>query len=90
MGTFKYKDGKRGWDGTGRVRLGLISSFDDEFFELYEGNFSENQEFLYEQYELFDTDAMDETECKAEFRFGKTEILLLAEARDIPETFVCR
>ena len=62
---------------------------EDEFFLLYEEHFSKNPEFPYEQYELFDMDAMDDTECKAEFRFRKTEIPLLAEALDIPETFVC-
>ena len=62
---------------------------EDEFFVLCEEHFSKNPEFPYEQYELFDMDAMDDTECKAEFRFRKTEIPLLVEALDIPETFVC-
>ena len=44
-------------------------------------------EFLYEDYERFDLNAMDETECKAEFRFTKSEIPRLAEALDIPGTF---
>ena len=54
---------------------------DDEFILLYEGNFSKNPEFLYEDYERFDLNAMDETECKAKFRFTKSEIPRLAEAR---------
>jgi hypothetical protein len=62
---------------------------EDEFFVLYEEHFPNNPEFPYEQYELFDMDAVDDTECKAEFRFRKTEIQLLAEALDIPKTFVC-
>ena len=33
---------------------------DDEFILLYEGNFSKNPEFLYEDYERFDLNAMDE------------------------------
>ena len=45
---------------------------------LYEGNLSKNPEFLYEDYERFDLNAMDETECKAEFRFTKSEIPRLA------------
>ena len=62
---------------------------DDEFILLYEGNFK-NPEFPYEDYERFDLDAMDDTECKAEFRFTKNEIPRLAEALDIPGTFfVC-
>ena len=32
---------------------------------------------------------MDDTECKAEFRFTKNEIPRLAEALDIPGTFFC-
>ena len=47
------------------------------FFLLYEVNFSKNPEFPYERYELFDLDSMDDTEFRAEFRFGKTEIPLL-------------
>ena len=62
---------------------------DDEFILLYEENFSKNPEFPYEEYKLFDLDTMDDTECKAEFRFKKAEILRLAEALDIPETFLC-
>ncbi|XP_027058559.1 uncharacterized protein LOC113685269 [Pocillopora damicornis] len=38
---------------------------------------------------MFDLDAMDDTECKAEFRFRKNEISRLAESLDIPETFFC-
>ena len=53
---------------------------DNEFILLYEGNFSKNPEFPYEDYERFDLDAMDDTECKAEFRFTKNEIPRLAEA----------
>ena len=44
---------------------------DDEFVLLYGGNFSRNPEFPYEEYEMFDLDAMDDTECKSEFRFTK-------------------
>ena len=44
---------------------------DDKFVSLYEGNFSKNPEFPYEEYEMFDLDAMDDTECKSEFRFRK-------------------
>ena len=56
-------------------------------FWVYEGNLSKNPEFPYEDYERFDLNAMDETECKAEFRFTKSEIPRLAEALDIPGTF---
>ena len=62
---------------------------DDEFILLYEGNFSKNPAFPYEDCERFDSDAMDDTECKAEFRFTKNEIPRLSEALDIPGTFFC-
>ena len=62
---------------------------DDEFILLYEGNFSKNPEFPYEDYERFDVDAMDDTECKAEFHFSKNEIQRHAEALDIPGTLFC-
>ena len=53
---------------------------DDEFILLYGGNFSKNPEFPYEDYKRFDLDAMDDIECKADFRFTKSKISRLAEA----------
>ena len=53
---------------------------EDEFILLYEGNFWKNPEFPNENYERFDLDAIDDTECKAEIRFTKNEIPRLAEA----------
>ena len=38
---------------------------DDEFILLYKGNFLKNPEFPYEEYEMFDLDPMDNTECKS-------------------------
>ena len=83
MASFKY------------TRNLLLESYEDgvidedEFLLLYEGIFSKNPEFPHEWYELFDLNTMDDTECKAEFRFGKTEIPLLAEVMNIPGKFVC-
>ena len=56
---------------------------------LYEKHFSKNPQFPYDQYKLFNVDAQDDAKCKAEFRFRKTEIPLLAEALDIVATFFC-
>ena len=42
---------------------GIING--DEFILLYEGNFSKNPAFPSENCERFDSDAMDDTECKA-------------------------
>ena len=49
----------------------------------------ENTEFPYEEYENFDLEEMDNSECKAEFRFWKEDITMLAEGLGIPETFTC-
>ena len=43
---------------------------------VHEERFPKDTEFPYELYELFKMDAMDDTEFKAEFRFGKTEVPL--------------
>ena len=59
---------------------GIVDDDDDEFILLYEGNFSKNPEFPYEDYQRFDLDAIDDTGCKVEFRFTKNVILILAEA----------
>ena len=66
---------------------GLVD--DDEFILLYEANISKNPEFPYEEYERLDLQEMDDAECKAEFRFAKMDIPLLAEALGIPEKFIC-
>ena len=66
---------------------GLVD--DDEFILLYEANISKNPEFPYDEYERFDLQEMDDAECKAEFRFAKMDIPLLAEALGIPEKFIC-
>ena len=46
---------------------------DDEFILLYKGNFSKNPEFPHEAYERLDLDAMDDTECKADFASQKVK-----------------
>ena len=51
--------------------------------------FQKTPEFLYDEYERFDLQEMDDAECKAEFRFAKMDIPLLAEALGIPEKFIC-
>lgn len=62
---------------------------DDEFLLLYNAYISKNPEFPYDENRKFDLDEMDEFECKAEFRFEKTDIPLLAEVLGIPEKFIC-
>ena len=43
----------------------------------------------YWNYRHFDLNTISQDECKTEFRFGKTEILVLAEALQIPHCFTC-
>lgn len=40
---------------------------------------SRNPDFSYDLYERFDLDNMEEAECKAEFRFNKNDIPILAD-----------
>ena len=46
-----------------------------------------NPKFLYEEYGNFDLEDVDNAECKAEFRFHKEDIPVLAEVLGLPETF---
>ena len=63
----------------------LIS--DENFLLLYEMFPSKNPNFPYQGYSRFDLDNMDEAECKAEFRFDKKDLPVLAEALQIPPSF---
>lgn len=62
---------------------------DEEFCLLYDANRSKNPEFPYEEYGKFDLEDMEDDECKAEFRFHKEDIPVLAEVLGLPETFTC-
>ena len=62
---------------------------DEELLLLLDDNTSKNPEFHYENYQRFDLDEIQEPECKAEFRFNKNDIPVLAEVLGLPETFRC-
>ena len=62
---------------------------DEELLLLLDDNTSRNPEFNYENYQRFDLDEIQEPECKAEFRFNKNDIPVLAEVLGLPETFRC-
>lgn len=64
---------------------GFIS--DEEFVTLHDAYQSRNPEFPYDQYAPFDLDNMDEADCRAEFRFDKRDLHMLAEALGIPPYF---
>ena len=63
---------------------------DDEFILLWDRFTSENPCFPYWDYENFQLDELDPAECKAEFRFEKSDLHDVAEALQIPETFRCQ
>ena len=62
---------------------------DEELLLLLEENTSRNLEFSYGLYQRFDLDEIPEPESKAEMRFNKNYIPVLAEALELPETFAC-
>lgn len=78
-----------------KVRELLLLRFDDgdisedEFLLLYDANNSKNPDFPYHNYEHFDLEELDESECLAEFRFRKRDIPLLAEAMRLPDSYIC-
>ena len=49
--------------------ISLLS--DEEFLSFLDKNWSENPQFIYENYERFDIDDIEEADCKAEFRAEK-------------------
>ena len=62
---------------------------DEEFVLLYEQNTSKNPCCPYEEYSDLLLEDIDPAECKAEFRFEKNDLPLLAEALHIPGQFIC-
>ena len=61
---------------------------DEEFLVLWENYESKNPDFPWDSYDPFTLVNMDEAECKAEFRVEKNDLQRLAEALQIPGTFL--
>ena len=57
---------------------------------LYDASFSKNPSFPHDDYDQFDLDSMDETECFHEFRVRKMDIPRLADALGLPEGLSCQ
>ena len=78
-----------------KARELLLTSFDDgdisedEFLLLYDVNRSKNPDFPYQNYEHFDLERLDESECLAEFRFRRSDIPVLKEAMGLPDSYTC-
>lgn len=67
---------------------GLID--DEEFLLLYDQYSSSNtDQFPYHVYPAFDLEELDESECLAEFRFRKRDIVVLAYVLQIPAIIEC-
>ena len=63
---------------------------DDEHFLLLHDLYSSRQpDFPYDNYEPFDLDELDESECVAEFRFKKRHVRKLLEVLQIPDPIIC-
>lgn len=77
------------------VREALFFSFADgfiseeQFIILHEEYKSVNLCFPYREYESFNLQNLDDSECKAEFRVEKGDIPILADALQIPDHFRC-
>ena len=77
------------------IRNLLVESFDDgdisedEFLLLYDANTSKNPDFPYDCYGSFDLNEMDDSECLAEFRFHKNDVLVLLEGFQLSQSFTC-
>ena len=58
---------------------------DEEFCLLYNINRSQNLDYPYWNYEPFQLDEMDDSECWSEFRFYQTDICRLKQVLRIPD-----
>ena len=58
---------------------------DEEFCLLYDINQSQNLDYPYWNYERFNIDEMDDSECWSEFRFYKNDIYHLKSVLQIPD-----
>ena len=63
---------------------------EEEFLLLWDVNESNNPDFPVNDYQQFCLESKDNSECKAEFRFEKNDLPVLAEALQIPEIFKCK
>ena len=61
----------------------------EEFILLHDVFFSKSLNLAYEHYQRFSFDHMEPDECKAEFRFWKNDIPLLADVLQIPADLIC-
>lgn len=79
----------------GQLRNGILLAYGnnvintEEFLLLFEAFQSRRVEIPYWNYERFNLDRLTTDECKAEFRFHKTDLLKLLEVLRLPDPIVC-
>ena len=61
----------------------------EEYALLFEENSSNNLDFPYYNYPLFNLESQSEAECRANFRVEKHHIPLVEDVLQIPQYFVC-
>ena len=61
----------------------------EEYALLFEENSSNNLDFPYFNYPLFNLESQNEAECRANFRVEKHHIPLVEDVLQIPQYFVC-
>ena len=77
------------------MRNSLVISFaessisEEEFLILYHEYKSVNPLYAYWEFESFCLDSLDSSECKYEFRPEKDDILIVADALQVPARFIC-
>ena len=62
---------------------------EEELIILLEENTSKNPPFSYKNYERFKLENIEDPECKSDFRVHKNDLVVLAEALQLPEKFIC-
>ena len=76
------------------LQVGLLLSLeeklidDEEFAVLYKEFTPQNLPFRHWDYEKFSLE--NTAECKADFKFEKSDISLLVDVLQMPDTFTCR
>ena len=63
---------------------------DEEFVPLYDCYRSQNPDFRYQSYDVFDLDNMNSADCEAEFPVEKVDLPRLTDVLHIPAVFHCK
>ena len=67
--------------------IGILN--DEEFLLLYKEFGPKNPDFVHTDFQRFDPDVMNDTECFTEFRVRKRDLHLLCDVLQVPDRFTC-